>query len=258
MMEQFQPDRLIWSADVPKEDIIAVIEAEALPKGTIIKLDRLFFETESKDFVNYCQINDYPVFCDAKIIEIPDKALAIAKTYLTHKPFMLNIMAGACSTNIIDIEDEKKIDALKRFADICAEAGTRSCAVTVLTSKSPSMCAYEFSASPIEQVLKYTLVMQKAGITDIVCSPKEARAIREKSLFDMLDINTPGVRLPDSSRDDQQRVMTPHDALDAGATRLVIGRDLIRGEGDIVDRVKTNYQKIIEDIWRIQQEDPTL
>ena len=64
-----------------------------------------------------------------------------------------------------------------------------------------------------------------------------------------MDINTPGVRLPDSSKDDQARIATPFDALNNGSTRLVIGRDLIRGEEDIVTRVRGNYDKILTNIF---------
>lgn len=247
-LSEFTPDQLIWSADVPKEQIEAVIKAEALPKGTIIKLDRLFFEDESKDFISFCQDSGYPVFCDAKIIEIPDKALKIAGTYLKYKPYMLNIMAGACSTASWFNEDENHKDALSRFAEACAQAGTRSCVVTVLTSKANSLCESEFGRSALKQVMKYTDFAHNAGITDIVCSPEEAEFIRTNSRYSDMWINTPGVRLPDSSKDDQARVKTPYQARKHGANRLVIGRDLTRGEGDIVERVKTNYARILDNI----------
>jgi orotidine-5'-phosphate decarboxylase len=244
-----KPETIIWSADVPKEDIKAVIKAKALPKGTVIKLDRLFFENEKKSFIDYCENAGYNVFCDAKIVEIPVKTLAIADTYLEHSPFMLNVMAGIVSNgHFLFEEDKNSVDALKRFADACHQAATRSCVVTVLTSKTESICNHEFGMSPIRQVLKYVELAYEAGITDIVCSPKEAAAIRKIKKFDTLTINTPGVRLPGSSKDDQARIMTPYDALSSGADRLVIGRDLTRGEGDITERVKRNYEKILENI----------
>ena len=245
----FTPDKIIWSADVPTEDIVAVMKAKALPIGTIIKLDRLFFETEGKSFISTCQNYGYPVFCDAKIIEIPVKALKIAECYLKYKPFMLNFMAGACSTGRWSSEDMNEVDALKRFADMCKAEGTRSCVVTVLTSKTEQLCLSEYGRSSIEQVKKYTELAYNAGMTDIVCSPKEAEMIRGYGKFNGIMVNTPGVRLPDSSKDDQARIATPHRALRHGASdRLVIGRDLTRGEGKIVDRVKRNYEKILDNI----------
>ena len=247
-MEIISTEQIIWSADVDVVSLKEVIDKKALPEGTVIKLDRLFFEENSKDIIPYCQDAGYPVFADAKIIEIPDKVVAIAETYLKYKPWMLNVMAGACSTGIIEDENPKKIDALKRFAEACAAVGTKSCAVTVLTSKSEDICEQEFNVIAIEQVLFYVKLMKACGLTDIVCSAKEAAEIRNFDGFNSLMINTPGVRLPNTSADDQQRILTPAKAILNGANRLVIGRNLTEGEGDIADRIKRNYARIIENI----------
>ena len=245
---KFTPGTIIWSADVSKEEIESVIKNKALPEGTVIKLDRLFFENNSKDFIHFCENAGYPVFCDAKIIEIPVKAIAIAKTYLGYKPHMLNIMADACSNARWVNDEPTNLDCLRQFADLCHEAGTRSCVVTVLTSKSPRLVDQEFGVDPLAQVIKYTRMAHHAGITDIVCSPNEVSEIRK--YYDDFWLDTPGVRLPDSEKDDQARVMTPKKALEAGATRLVIGRPLTgkAEDGPIVERIKRNYDKILENI----------
>lgn len=252
-----KPETIIWSADVGTDDLKKVVDAKALPEGTVIKLDRKFFEevddgdvgwNNRKDWILYCQSKGYPVFADAKIIEIPDKSLGIAEIYLAFHPWMLNIMAGACSTGVYKDENLKKVDALKRFADACKEAGTKSCAVTVLTSKTDGLCRNEFGESPLDQVMKYCDMMRLAGLTDVVCSPKEAKQIRRYSLYDSLKINTPGVRLPKTDVRDQARVTTPAEALSNGADRLVIGSNLTDGDGDIVERIKRNYDRIMENI----------
>jgi len=81
----------------------------------------------------------------------------------------------------------------------------------------------------------------ECGVRDIVCSPMEAKSVR--MLDELTGINTPGVRLPESSSDDQSRIMTPAKALENGATRLVIGRDLSR-DGKFAE----NYLKIMANI----------
>lgn len=247
---EMKPEQIIWSADVSFAELREVIDHKALPEGTVIKLDRLFFEENDKSVIQYCQENGYPVFADAKIIEIPDKVVAIAKSYLRYKPWMLNVMAGACSSGILE-HGNPKSDALVRFAQLCAEYGTKSCAVTVLTSKTEGVCIQEFNATPIEQVLNYVQLLKSCGFTDIVCSPLETAEIRKNSDFDVLDINTPGVRLPESGTHDQARIMTPAEALANGANRLVIGRNLTDGEGEIVERIKRNYARIVENIQDI-------
>jgi len=162
------------------------------------------------------QDRGFKVFADAKIAEIPDKVLEIAKLHLVHRPWMLNVMAGICSTGIWAHEDRKKVDGLKRFADLCQITGTRPCAVTVLTSKSEDMVLDEFNGRmPEEQVLFYADLLLEAGFTDMVCSPREARLIRDNEEFDALELNCPGIRLPGSGNDDQARVETPLAAIAA-------------------------------------------
>ena len=248
----FMPEQIIWSADETDENIIKVAKSRILPPKTVFKLDRYRFECSSKDLITEIQDMDYYVFADTKIAEIPDKVMKISEVYFKYGPWMLNVMANICSTGKIEDEDPKKIDGLKRFADGCAKYGIKSCAVTVLTSKDEEMCKQEFGTTPMEQVIKYVELMTKCGLTDIVCSPLEAEEIRKHREFDGLCINTPGIRLKDTSKDDQQRVMTPYLALENGSDRLVIGRNLTEGDGDFVDLVKRNYERII---WDISGED---
>lgn len=244
---QFAPEMIIWSADVPREDIERVVRAGALPEGSPIKLDRLFFETEDKNFIEWLQERGYPVFGDAKIIEIPSKVLAITSTYLVHRPWMLNIMAGACSTGVFTADDEDTRDLLARFADECRKVGTRSCAVTVLTSKSLKLVEDEFGRLPINQVMKYAEMARRAGMTDLVCSPAEVTVLR-KSGYNDVCLNTPGVRPAGSILDDQRRVSTPGQAISDGATRIVVGRPLLAGNGPIEERVAHNYAMIRNEI----------
>ena len=245
---EFRPDMIIWSADVTKTEIENVINSGALPYGTMIKLDRLFFERESKDFIHFCENSGYPVFCDAKIIEIPAKALAIAESYLEYRPTMLNIMAGACSTGNWTTDDINNLDALKRFAEACHDAAVRSCIVTVLTSKSDRLVDLEYGTSAIDQVLTYVKMAHHAGFTDIVCSPKEAAIIRKSHAYNNIWLNTPGVRPKGSNADDQQRITTPGQAFKNGANRVVIGRPLLAGEGPISERIANNYASIRKEI----------
>lgn len=244
---KFTNDMLIWSADVSAEDIKDVVDHKALPYGTIIKLDRAFFECNpDKDIIEWLEEQGYPVFVDAKIVEVPSKCLEIARIYLAHRPFMLNIMAGAVSTRYCQASDPDQCDTLKRFADECEKVGTMSCAVTVLTSKTEVTVNWEFNASALTQVLKYAHMAAKAGITDLVCSPDEVKWLRDNGTE--LSLNTPGVRPAGSSHDDQQRVSTPGQAILHGANRLVIGRPLLAGEGPIWERIARNYEPIRNEV----------
>jgi orotidine-5'-phosphate decarboxylase len=223
-------DRIIWSSDVPDEQTL-LTRLDEMPRLTRVKIDRNFME--GRDFGVFDRVHDRgkDIFDDGKIIEVPSKLEGIAvgsslKTHLARRPWMLNCMAGAESNDIMEHEKRDKIDGLKRFADACLEVGTLPCAVTVLTSKSPEVVAREFNGrTPAEQVLYYIERLLECGFTDVVCSPKEAAAIRSESRFNELWLNMPGIRWPDSDTRDQARIGSPDGAIKAGGirSRVVVG-----------------------------------
>ena len=250
---KFQPEKIIWSADVSAECIKEAVKSGVLPKGMMIKLDRLgFLSGIPRGMIEMCQEIGYPVFVDAKIIEVPTKVLRIAYLYLQHRPAMLNIMAGACSTGVFDpewreashnevMDQRNDVDLMQRFAQLCKFYGTESCAVTVLTSKTDEMTRREYGTSAMTKVLDYASMMERAGIQNIVCSAEEAKVIKASC---KLTINTPGIRLPGTDTRDQARIMTPLKAFAAGADRLVIGSNLTDGEGAFVDRLARNIERL--------------
>lgn len=235
-------DVTIWSADgIGRASLGGSLQQ--LPGLQYVKLDRVGLHRMGHDTIAEVQeVLGYKVFADAKDIEVPSKALEVAETYLVYKPWMLNIMAGACSTGFAEHEDPDQVDALKRFADACHAVGTRPCAVTVLTSKTPEMVEREFGRSFVDQVLFYVELLYEFGFTDIVCSSQEVEAIRSDSRFDKMDTNTPAIRLPEGDAQDQARVNTPARAISLGSTRLVIGRPLSQGD------LATNWQRINENL----------
>ena len=97
-------------------------------------------------------------------------------------------------------------------------------AVTVLTSFD-TRALFEIGLErPLEeQVQRLALFAQECGIDGVVCSPREIQLVRN-SVNPNFKIVTPGIRMPDQSMDDQQRIATPHDALAAGADYIVVGR----------------------------------
>ncbi len=225
-------ERIIWSADVVGRDVLSGHIEEMLGLKQV-KLDRLFLEREGRDVIAEVEDRGVWVFVDAKIVEISSKVVELAKLYLQYRPWMLNCMAGVVSTGLLHPstrEEEDQIDALKRFADTCRAVGTRPCAVTVLTSKTPEVVSAEFNGrTPIDQVLYYVERLLEAGFTDVVCSPQEDVAIRKESRFSVLHLNNPGIQPEGVSQYDQARTDTPTGAFKAGATRIIVGRALTRG-----------------------------
>jgi orotidine-5'-phosphate decarboxylase len=97
-------------------------------------------------------------------------------------------------------------------------------AVTVLTSFD-TRALFEIGLErPLEeQVERLALFAQECGIDGVVCSPREIQTVR-RAVKPNFKIVTPGIRMPDQSMNDQQRIATPHDALAAGADYIVVGR----------------------------------
>jgi orotidine-5'-phosphate decarboxylase len=110
--------------------------------------------------------------------------------------------------------------------ELPGDARTRRLAVTILTSYNDSdVTEAGYVGSAREQVEKKSLQACKLGIDGIVCSAEESAMLRPLIGSDRLLV-TPGIRPAGAEAGDQRRVMTPAEALRAGATDLVIGRPI--------------------------------
>ena len=111
-------------------------------------------------------------------------------------------------------------------------------AVTVLTSFSEESIKQTGHTKSIKKiVIQQASLAKKAKLDGIVCSGHEAKSI--KTICKKMQIITPGIRLEGDSKGDQQRVMTPSQAFQNGATGIVIGRSITNGS------IKKNIQKLI-------------
>ena len=113
--------------------------------------------------------------------------------------------------------------------------------VTVLTSFSnKSIREIGFNKSIINLVSDQAKLAKDAGLDGIVCSGHEAKYIRD--ICKKMEIIIPGIRLVGDNIQDQKRVMTPKKAFENGATALVIGRSITKGN------IKKNIQKLIKSL----------
>ncbi len=125
--------------------------------------------------------------------------------------------------------DRKTLDAAVRGREAArAAAGLRLLAVTVLTSLEKADLVEQGIEMATEQLVMHRArLAADAGFDGVVASGREARLIREAVGADFL-IVTPGIRPAGAPRGDQVRVMSPAEALAAGADMLVVGRPITR------------------------------
>lgn len=103
-------------------------------------------------------------------------------------------------------------------------------AVTVLTSLDQAALAkMGIDMRVADLVLKRAEFAAEAGADGVIASAKEAAAIKAR-FGNALDIVTPGIRPAGASADDQKRIVTPADAIAAGADYLVVGRPIVNAD----------------------------
>ncbi|MCX6718442.1 MAG: orotidine-5'-phosphate decarboxylase [Candidatus Staskawiczbacteria bacterium] len=167
-------------------------------------------------------------FLDTKLADIPNTVgkASLAVSSMGVKFFNVHASAGL-----------KAIEAAVANRGLSQVLG-----VTVLTSIGEEECRDSiFGDVPGKKVLYFAKMLKKAGASGIICSPQELVLLRENHELDDLLIVTPGVRPEWASTDDQKRVMTPGEAIKAGADYLVIGRPITKppeSVGSPVDAAK--------------------
>jgi len=119
--------------------------------------------------------------------------------------------------------------------------------VTVLTSIGLYDCVSIFGDEPGPKVLRFARMLAQAGADGVICSPQELELLGQQPELAKLLKVTPGVRPFWAAAGDQKRVMTPGEAIKAGASYLVIGRPITQPPAEIGGSVEA-AKKIAEEI----------
>jgi orotidine-5'-phosphate decarboxylase len=181
-----------------------------------IKLGLEFFSANGPAGVRDMAELGLPIFLDLKLHDIPN---TVAKAIHALRPLDPAILTVHAAGGRAMMEDAKA----------AAPAGTKVVAVTVLTSlDGEDLASIGVDADPHAQVARLTRLAREAGLDGVVCSGAEVRAA--KKLWPEGFFVVPGVRPADAAAGDQKRVVTPRQALDAGASILVVGRPITQAE----------------------------
>lgn len=236
-MSMTADQRIIVPLDVPSAQA-ALALVEALPQVSFWKVGLELFVSDGPALIEALRGRQKRVFLDLKFHDIP------------------NTMAGACAAAgrygvdlmTVHVAAGKEALVAAQTAAIAAaeEAGVLPpilLGVTLLTSIAPNTLAEELKIplGATDYALQMARLAQDSGLGGAVCSPQELSQLRRFLPADFALV-CPGVRPTWASSQDQRRTLTPLQALQAGATYLVIGRPITADANPV-----TAFERICEE-----------
>jgi len=220
-------DRVIFAVDVASEDRARALIRQLGPYVGTFKIGLELLLRGGMDLV--ARVADgAPVFVDAKLHDVP---ATVARS-------VRQIVAGPNPVRFVTVHESvaAAVEASEGRAGILL--------VTVLTSEDPA--AHGGPEALQARVVARAVAAMEAGAAGVVCTPTEARAVRD-AIGPVGVIVTPGVRPGWAAveDDDQRRVATPAEAIAAGASMVVVGRPL-RDAADPVAAAKRLLAEIVQ------------
>jgi orotidine-5'-phosphate decarboxylase len=215
-------DRLIVALDVDSlnqaKQFVRLLAGEV----GMFKIGKQLFTHAGPQAVQLIQELHGEIFLDLKFHDIPNTVAkaAVEATRLGVK--MFNVHASGSL--------EMMRMTVKEVERVCRQEKLRRpimLAVTVLTSlNQDDLQRVGVEHEVADQVVRLALLTKDASMDGVVASPHEVAVIR-KACGRSFVIVTPGIRPADGKRNDQQRVMTPREAVRAGVDYIVVGRPIL-------------------------------
>ena len=205
--------KLIVALDFPHAEEARKLVAALHGEAGMFKVGLEMIYADGLPFVRTLVESGCRVFLDAKLLDIPNTVERAAAS------------AAALGASLLTVHghDRKTLDAAVRGRGTSA---MKLLSVTVMTSIDAGDLAEQGIAEPpAELVVRRAQLAQQAGFDGVIASALEAAAIRTATGSDFL-IVTPGIRPRGAAANDQRRILTPADAIGAGADYLVIGRPI--------------------------------
>jgi orotidine-5'-phosphate decarboxylase len=207
--------RLIVALDTADLGRAVAWAAATAPHVALFKLGLEFFLAHGAAGVR--ALAGRPIFLDLKLHDIPNTVAGGVRAVLPLAPRMLTVHAAGGTAMIA---------AARQASEAAGAARPMILAVTVLTSlDAMALAATGVTSSPADQVLRLARLALAAGADGLVCSPREVAMLR-RELGPQARLVVPGIRPDGSPAADQARIMTPPDAVAAGADWIVVGRPI--------------------------------
>ena len=178
------------------------------------KVGMELFYAEGREIVETLKQRGFEVFLDLKLHDIPNTVAGAVRSLEALGASLLTVHTGGGEAMMAAARDAARSSTLKLLG------------VTVLTSMDAvQLQGVGIRDSPAEQVLRLGRLAIEAGMDGLVCSAEETRVLRQVLGAETLLV-VPGIRPAGSAAGDQRRVAAPSDALNRGASMLVVGRPI--------------------------------
>ncbi|MGO5115747.1 orotidine-5'-phosphate decarboxylase [Candidatus Avoscillospira sp. LCP25S3_F1] len=209
---------VIIALDFPTKDETLAFLDQFQGRKPFVKIGMELFYAEGPAIIREIKARGHKIFLDLKLHDIPN-TVKRAMSVLSHLDVdMVNVHAAGASTMM-----KGALEGLTK-AD-----GTRPLliAVTQLTSTDAETLKNELLIDvPMDEtVMRYAKNAADSGLDGVVCSPLEARKVKDTCGESFLTV-TPGIRFADGDVGDQKRIMTPERAGQSGSDFIVVGRPI--------------------------------
>ncbi|GGP15685.1 orotidine-5'-phosphate decarboxylase [Oceanobacillus neutriphilus] len=201
--------------------------------GVPVKVGMELFYREGPAIIEKLQAENHPIFLDLKLHDIPN----------TVHQAMKNI--AALDVDLVTTHAIGGKEMIYQAKQGLAGSSTKLMAVTILTSMDDEVLEHELGlqGNVEKNVVRFASLAKEAGADGVVSSVHEVPVIKKHCGNDFLSI-TPGIRLADSSQDDQKRVATPAKAKELGSDFLVVGRSITKAENP-----RKAYEQVLKE-WQ--------
>ena len=212
---------IIVALDLPTAEQAIALAEQVAPAVGAFKIGKELFTAVGPDIVRRIRATGASVFLDLKFHDIPNTVAKAVASAVRLDVQMLTIHTSGGSEMMRAAEESAQKTA--------AQAGLNAplvLGVTVLTSSDANTLAeIGCDPNPGKQVERLAKLAVASGLRGLVCSPLEIAQLRQM-LPASVQLVTPGIRTGAEKADDQKRTLSPREAMDAGASWLVIGRPI--------------------------------
>lgn len=208
------------------EDCLAFLDKfKDEERKPFLKIGMELYYAAGPEIVKELKKRGFKIFLDLKLHDIPNTVKKAMKVLSKLDVDMVNVHASGT------------IEMMKAAHEgLTREDGTRPMliAVTQLTSTSEKAMREQLliDASINDTIVKYAQNAKEAGLDGVVCSPLEAKIVKEACGKEFKAI-TPGIRFADSKADDQVRITDPAKAKEIGSDFIVVGRPITAAEDPV-------------------------